>query len=75
VEKLHQCGGEKKPQENRSIIWYVVYGTRGPIYIGNEDRDRVKKSYPTYPKHIHQLLYESTKSLKRILIWDRGSIC
>lgn len=27
-----------------------------------------------YIKHIHQLLYEYIKSLKRILIWDGGSI-
>jgi hypothetical protein len=28
----------------------------------------------TYIKHIHQVLNEFIKSLKRILIWGRGSI-
>ena len=28
----------------------------------------------TYMKHIHQVLYESIKILKRILIWDGGNI-
>jgi hypothetical protein len=26
-----------------------------------------------YTKQIHQLLYESIKSLKQILIWNRGT--
>jgi hypothetical protein len=29
----------------------------------------------THIKHIHQILYESINTLKRILFWDEESIC
>jgi hypothetical protein len=37
---------EEKTRENGSIMWCVVQGTRGPIFIGKGDRDRVISSYP-----------------------------
>jgi hypothetical protein len=47
VEKPPPMWRRKNPRENRSIMWYDVQGTRGPIYIGKGDRDRVISSYPT----------------------------
>jgi hypothetical protein len=41
VEKTPSMWRRKKPRENRSIMWCIVQGTRGPIYIGKGDRDRV----------------------------------